>query len=487
MSSTKPTARSKPDLNAAFKASADGAWQPFWTLGTPSATGGLRIYTACEYGPTPDALLITQNARYLTEGAAHQFKADGPERAAALYLGANGIRRLSYDAKTKPNIWNDTTDWTCHLENGDSGFNVVRSASGEWLFSAQDDGVQINGTLGVGGKTTLDGELSVGKKALDAITLNGNTTLKNALTVDGLSTLNGELHLNNLLTAGQATLSGPVKVDGTLAVGGEAVAGSVLSVKGKTTLNGALDVDAATTHNAPVTVTVDPKNGTALQVTGTLRSSGDVHLGKDADSAIILTGKTQLNGSGVVRDNLDVQGKLTAATAQATTLTAGTAHATTLTADTATINNLLTAAKGLFGTGAADPAAVLTSNGLLSFLTLGTKLKRISGPQLLGEIEMAQLAENDPKYKGFDLVKYRLYALVLGYDPVAAPATSNVTTNVTTNFVTTTRPHLPALTYQGSRATYLSALDSMKKMDRISDRSRPAGKGRPGCAQYFLR
>ena len=127
----------------------------------------------------------------------------------------------------------------------------------------------VGGTLGVTGATTLDSTLGVTSATTLSSTLGvtGATTLSNTLDVSGNSTLGGTLGVT-----GATTLSN------TLGVTGSATLGSTLGVTGATTLSNTLDVTGSTTVGGTLGVTGATTLDGTLGVTGatTLSSTLDV-------------------------------------------------------------------------------------------------------------------------------------------------------------------------------------------------------------------
>ena len=195
------------------------------------------------------------------------------------------------------------------------------------------DNVQITGTLGVTGTTTLAG-LTAGATTVTTLGTSGLATLNSAsvsttLSVTGDTTLAG-------LTAGATSVttlaaSSNATVGGTLGVTGNTTVGGTLGVTGTATFG---DIDAATvdtTGNVSVGGTLGVTGATTLAavtagdatlasttVTGTTALQGAATVGTVGTNAdltvngnVIATGTGTFDGNVVVKGNLTVSGAQT--------------------------------------------------------------------------------------------------------------------------------------------------------------------------------
>ena len=161
--------------------------------------------------------------------------------------------------------------------------------------------LDVNGTLGVSGNTTLSGTLDVsGNNATTlrgTLGVSGNTTLSSMLDVSGNTTLFGTLDVS-----GNTTLSSMLDVSGNTNLFG------TLDVSGNTTLTGTLGVTGATTLSGELTLST----GSDLTVSG-----GDTSL---TGGLTVYTGDTTLGGTLGVSGNTSLSGTLDVSGNNATTL-----------------------------------------------------------------------------------------------------------------------------------------------------------------------
>jgi hypothetical protein len=177
---------------------------------------------------------------------------------------------------------------------------------GQGNFTVQESSgnVDTNGTLNVGGATTLE----------DSLTVTGSTILKDSLSVSGSATLQDTLTVNST-----SELKGAVGINSTLDVSGSSKLKSTLEVVGNTSLNGTLILTGSATFKDDLIVsgTTKVSGSTTLEDTLTVNSTSELKGAVGINSTLDVTGSAQF------KSTIDVDGEATLSSAIVEDLTEG--------------------------------------------------------------------------------------------------------------------------------------------------------------------